>query len=259
MEALFEVRNLSVGYAAPLLSNVSFSAEAGQLIAILGRNGSGKTTLLRGIAGSIRRFSGQIFVSGRDCTHIKLRQLAGCISLLPQQTELMEGISARQLLEMGRYPYVGPFGGTSPEGKALIEQTAALLGITELLDRDCARLSQGQRQLVLLGKLLAQDTPVMLLDEPNAALDYDNNFTLFRILQDVVARQQKTALLVLHDPELALAHCQRILIVKDGRLLEDIVPAQADAAALQNALQQIYPQLILRKDPFDGHFRCYHQ
>ncbi len=259
MEPLFEVHTLSVGYDSPLLTEVSFSLHAGEIVAILGRNGCGKTTLLRGLSGSIRRFSGQILVKGRNCAAMKPRQQAACISLLPQQTEVLGGITAHQLIEMGRYPYAGPLGSTSAWDQALIQKTARLLGISELLDRDCAKLSQGQRQLVLLCRLLVQDTPVMLLDEPNAALDYDNHFTMFRILQDAVTNQEKAALLVLHDPELALAFCHRVLIVKDGHLAADLSPAQSSPTALQQALQLIYPHILLRKDPFDGRFRCYHQ
>ncbi len=259
MEPLFEVRNLSVGYDAPLLQKITFSAYAGEVIGILGRNGCGKTTLLRGLSGSIHRFSGEIFVTGKACTAINPRQQAAHISVLPQQTEILEGISAWQLIEMGRYPYGGLFRNAGEGDRKIIEQNAELLGITDLLNADCARLSQGQRQLVLLCRLLVQDTPVMLLDEPNAALDYDNTFAMFRILRDVVKKQNKTALLVLHDPELALAHCHRLLTVKDGRLCCDLPLAQAGVASVEKALGQIYPNVIVRKDPFNGYFRCYNQ
>ncbi len=257
MVPLLEVRNLTLGYTSPLLKEISFQARAGEVIGILGRNGCGKTTLLRGLSGGIRRFSGEIFLHGRDSREMTLRQLAACISLLPQQTEIMEGISARQIVEMGRYPYGSLFGGVSPETD--IRESAAQLGITQLLDADCARLSQGQRQLVLLCRLLVQDTPVMLLDEPNTALDYDNTFAVFRILREVVTQKKKAALMVLHDPELALAYCHRLLIVKDGKLCRDLTVSRAQVGDLEEALGQIYTNVILRQDPFDGRLRCYYQ
>ncbi len=257
MEALFEVRSLSVGYGTPLLQDVSFSLQPGELVGILGRNGCGKTTLLRGLCGGIRCFSGQILVSGQDCNTLHLRQRAACISVLPQHTQILEGIRVRRLLEMGRYPHTGPLGSIRDADAAIIEKKAERLGISHLLDADCARLSQGQRQLALLGRLLVQDTPIMLLDEPNAALDYDNTYAMFRILREVVSEQGKAALLVLHDPELALSQCSRLLIIKDGRLCHDIRPSQAGAAAAEAALQAIYPAISLKKDPFNGQLRCY--
>ncbi len=259
MVPLFEIRDLSVGYDSPLLQNISFSARPGELIAILGRNGCGKTTLLRGIAGGIRRFSGEIRVAGRDCAGMGPRRQAALISVLPQQTEILEGISACQLIEMGRYPHGGFLGEDRREREACILENARLLGIEHLLEADTARLSQGQRQLVLLCRLLVQDTPVLLLDEPNSALDYDNTYTMFRRLRQVVENKQKTALLVLHDPELALSQCHRLLIMKDGSLCADICPAAAGQAQVEQALRQIYPNVTLRKDPYDGHFHCYYQ
>ncbi len=257
MEALFEVKNLSVGYDAPLLQDVSFALSPGEVVGILGRNGCGKTTLLRGLSGGIRCFSGQVLVSGRDCNAMPLRQRAACISVLPQHTQVLEGISVRQLLEMGRYPHGSLLGGMGAGDTAIITQTAETLGIAHLLDADCAKLSQGQRQLALLGRLLVQDTPVMLLDEPNAALDYDNTFAMFRILRQVVKQQKKAALLVLHDPELALSQCHRLLIVANGSLRHDLCPAQAGLAATEAALQEIYPHITLKQDPFNGQLRCY--
>ncbi len=259
MEALFEVENLSVGYDSPLLKEISFSSKPGELIGILGRNGCGKTTLLRGLSGSIRSFSGEVRVAGKNCAGLSSRQQAALISVLPQQTDILEGIYAYQLIEMGRYPYGGFMGESREQRAKRILENARLLGIGHLLDADAARLSQGQRQLVLLCRLLVQDTPVMLLDEPNAALDYDNTFTMFRCLRQVVETRQKTALLVLHDPELALSQCNRILVMKDGSLCADLCPPQAGAVGAQRALRQIYPNVTVRKDLYDGHFRCYFQ
>ncbi len=257
--ALLEIRNLSAGYDAPLLTDISVSADAGELIAILGRNGCGKTTLLRGIAGSVRRFSGDILVAGRNCAAMRAKQQAAYLSVLPQQTEILEGITAREVMEMGRYPHAPLFRSLTPGDALKISETAKLLGISHLLDCDCSKLSQGQRQLILLGRLLVQDTPVMLLDEPNAALDFDNTHTLFQILRQVVRTQQKCALVVLHDPELALQYCDRLLILKDGRIAGDLKPSDADCASAEAALRQLYPNIIARKDPYNGHFRCYNQ
>ncbi len=257
--ALLEVQNLSVGYRKPILEDISFCAEAGTVVGILGRNGCGKTTLLRGMAGSIRRFSGELLVDGKRCTAMTVRQQAEQIAVLPQQTPLLPGICARDVLNMGRYPYEGIFTPPAKSCPDQIKEAAKLCGITHLLDRDCAQLSQGQRQLVLLARCLVQDTPVLLLDEPNSALDFDNTHAVFGLLRELVQQKRKTALMVLHDPELALQYCHRLLILKDGALMNDLSLAYAEQAEIETALQRLYPTIQVRKDPVSGLFRCYHQ
>ncbi len=254
---LFEVKGLSAGYSFPLVREISFSAEAGELIGILGRNGCGKTTLLKGIAGSIRRYAGEIWIDGRNCAALPLRQQARRLAVLPQQTEMIEGIRVRELIAMGRYPYGGMFAAISSGDEGRIEEAAQTLGVAHLLDADCALLSQGQRQLALIARCLIQDTPVMLLDEPNAALDYDNTHAMFQTVRSQVKEKGKAALMVLHDPELALHYCDRILIMKDGRLCMELSPAEAPQETAEEALRKLYPGIIVRKDPFDGYLRCY--
>lgn len=254
--AQIEVQSLSVGYGSPLLQDICFCASAGEILGILGRNGSGKTTLLRGLAGNARRFAGGVWVDGRNCTAMKPKEQAAYLAVLPQHTDVLEGILVRELLEMGRYPYGTLFREDHADTSARIRRAAQVLGIQDLLDADCGKLSQGQRQMALFARLIVQDAPVMLLDEPNAALDYDNANRMFACLKDWVRREGKTALVVLHDPEQALRWCDRLLVLKDGQIAEDL-SAQAGEDRVNRALQQLYPEMRLRRDPYDGHYRCY--
>ncbi len=257
--ALLEVKNLSVGYRKPILEGISFSAEAGTIVGILGRNGCGKTTLLRGMAGSVRRFSGELLVAGRNCAAMTVKQQAEMLAVLPQQTQLLPGICARDVLKMGRYPYEGIFAPLAKHGTEQILEAAKICGIDHLLDRDCDQLSQGQRQMVLLARCLVQDTPVLLLDEPNTALDFDNTHAIFGALGELVQKKNKVALMVLHDPELALQYCHRLLILKDGRLTGDLTLSRSEQPQIEKALQSLYAIIRVRKDPVSGLFRCYHQ
>ncbi len=255
--AFFEAQGFSVGYDRPILKSIDFQAEKGQLIGILGRNGCGKTTLLRGLAGGARQFSGQILLAGHDWAALSVKQRAALLSFLPQQTHLPEGITARQVIAMGRYAHGGLFREPEGDGEVRISQAARRLAISDLLDRDCARLSQGQQQLVLLARQLVQDTPVMLLDEPSAALDLDNSATLFALLEELARQEGKLILLVLHDPDTALRWCHRLLLVGRGGLLADVEPGTAGVDRLQQAMEQLYPNVTLRRDPYDGALRCY--
>ena len=155
---------------------------------------------------------------------------------------------------MGRYPWTGPLSGGDREERERVRAAAAQFEVDHLLDRDCAQLSEGQRQLVQLARLAAQDAPILLLDEPNTALDFDNTALLFdRITQMVEG--EKCALMVLHDPALALDRCHRLLLLDGGRLVDDIIVAERREEELQAALRRLYPSIRVRREA-EGRFYC---
>ena len=259
MEPIFEVCHLSAGYDTPIVSDIFFSVSSGEVVGILGRNGHGKTTLLRGITGDAKRFSGEIWIDGKDCTTLTAKRLATFLSVLPQRTQILEGITVEEILKMGCYPRQGFLQALSDEEQKKMIHASERLGIAELLDQDCAKLSQGQQQMVLLCRMLIQDTPVMLLDEPDAALDYYNQHLLFQILKRLIREEKKAGILVLHNPETALQWCDRLLILNQGVLLQDFNTASADEIQIQEFLQILYPDIQVRTNPFYKGFVCYLQ
>ena len=156
---------------------------------------------------------------------------------------------------MGRTPWLGPLSGPGPEERAMVRAAAERFGVAELLGRDCAQLSEGQRQLVHLARLAVQDAPILLLDEPNSALDFDNTSLLFHRLRELVETGERTALIVLHDPALALRWCSRLLLLDGGRLVDDVATEGMGAEALQTILRQLYPTIRVRRDE-GGRFYC---
>lgn len=254
MEPLLEVQNLTLGYKKPLVRNLSFSLMPGEILGVLGRNGCGKTTLLRGIFGSVRRFSGEVRILGENCEGLSEKKRAQRMALLPQRTRILEGITAGEVLAMGYYPYQTAF--LTRRNEEHIRKAAAVFGVDAYLDVDCAALSRGQQQLVLLAELLVQDTPVLLLDEPDTALDYDNTYTMFRTMRELVRENQKGALFVLHDPERALCWCDRLLLLKDGEQVDLLNLRDADVCAAESALKKVYPKIHVWADPYFGKFRC---
>ncbi len=254
MEPLLEVRGLTLGYRAPLVKDISFSLMPGEMVGILGRNGCGKTTLLRGIAGGARRYSGEVLLGGKECRGMSQKERARRMAILPQQTWILEGITAREVLAMGLYPHGSAFLTRVDEDR--IREAAAVFGVEEKLEEDCARLSQGQRQMVLLAEILVQDAPVLLLDEPDTALDYDNTYTMFDSVRTLVDQKKKGALLVLHDPEQALRWCDRLLLLKNGEQVGVISTKKTDAPAVESALRELYPKIRVWEDPRTGGFRC---
>ena len=241
MGKILEVENLTAGYGSPVVENISFSADTGEMVGILGRNGYGKTTLIRGITGAAKRFSGKILVQGTDCSSFSVRKLAQYISVLPQRTEVLPGMCAEKVIEMGCYPKIGTFGFPEEADKKKIKWAAVQLGITALLDTDCANLSAGQQQLIQLARILVQDTPVMLLDEPDAALDFYNTHHLFFTIRKLLNESGKAAVMVLHDPELALRWCDRFVILHEDKKFEILEHKNADTEEIESALRKIYP------------------
>lgn len=256
MEGMLEVKALSAGYRLPVVREVSLSVAAGELTAILGRNGSGKSTLLRGLTGGVPWVKGQVLVRGEDCRTLSQRQRARRIALLPQHTPVFPGLRVGEVLEMGRYPWDGPLHPPDQETRARIWAAAEKFGVEKLLDEDCSALSQGQRQLVHLARTVVQDAPVLLLDEPNSALDFPNTHQLFRTLTHLLEEGDRCALVVLHDPALALRWCRRLLLLEEGRLMGELCPGMTPLAEIQSALGRLYPGIAVKEDKESGHFFC---
>ena len=137
-----------------------------------------------------------------------------------------------------------------------MRRAAEQFGIEGLLYRDCAALSQGQRQLVQLARVAVQGAPVLLLDEPNSALDFPNTHQFFRTLTGLLAGGERCALVVLHDPALALRWCGRLLLLEEGRLVGELRPGETGLNAVQSALGRLYPGLQVRQDRESGRLFC---
>ena len=254
--AALEVEHLTVGYGAPVVKDASFSVEKGQVVGLLGRNGSGKTTLLRGLSGSARVSGGAVRVNGVSCLELKARPRAALMSLLAQRIELTEGLRAGEVIAMGRCAGGGIFSGPTPEDLDFCRRAAEELGISHLWERDCATLSEGQRQMVQLARVTAQDAAVLLLDEPNSALDYENSRLLFEQVQKLTRQRDKAALVVVHDPALALRWCDRLLRMENGTLTGTLEPVRAEEGEAQRFLTALYPGITVRRDKQNGIFYC---
>ena len=250
-----EVKDLCAGYQTPVVRNVSFEIKEGQLAAILGPNGAGKSTLLNAMAGGVRKTSGQVLVKGQDCLPLSAKQRARRLALVRQQIPPLPGVRAAEALERGRYAWGGPLR-ADPGAKAAVAEAARAFGLEELLNADCAALSQGQRQLVHLARAMVQSAPVLLLDEPGSALDFSNTHRLFCLLGEQLARGGRCAAAVLHDPALALRYCSPVLLLKEGRIVERLEPRACTAPQMERALGLLYPGIRVKEDKETGHLLC---
>ncbi len=212
-----QVRNISFDFdAVPVLKNVSFSAPEGKLTVLLGRNGSGKSTLLKVMAGILRPKSGSITVFGREVTALSGSSRAELIGYLPQFHRTVFPFTVEDVVLTGRAAYV--FSTPSRADRERARSAIAAAGIEHLRTRPYTELSGGERQLVMVARVLAQDPRVILLDEPVSHLDLANQQHLLGMLKNIVARGV-TALAVLHDPNAAMLYADEIVFLRDGEVV----------------------------------------
>ena len=229
---MFELQHAAVGYeGVPILKNVSFTVQAGQVTTLVGTNGCGKTTLLKAIARQLPLLDGQILLQGRPIQSYDRKEFARAAAFMPQVRNIPE-ISVRALVSHGRFPYLGLSRQMTAKDRAAVEQAMQATGVVQWADRDLRELSGGERQRVYLAMALAQGGEAILLDEPTTYLDVAAQFELLELLRQL-ADQGKTVLLVLHDLAQALQYSARVVVLSQGKL------------AACDAPQQLFEQRIL--------------
>lgn len=196
---------------------VTAGIPTGRFTAILGPNGSGKSTLLRAIARIHPPTSGHVEILGRDAAGYGRRELARAVSLLPQRTSAPDGLSVLELVQRGRHPHQTAFGGGGPRDAAAVDAAIAKAGIGALAERELTELSGGQRQRAWLAMALAQEAPILLLDEPTTYLDLAAQHQLLDLCAEL-ADAGRTVVAVLHDLQQAATYADHVLLMAAGEL-----------------------------------------
>ncbi|WP_435553174.1 heme ABC transporter ATP-binding protein, partial [Natrinema sp. CGMCC1.2065] len=215
--------SLSFGDLA-VLENVSLTIEPGEFVGFVGPNGAGKTTLLRLISGALAPDSGSIAIDGTDVHGLSSRASSRLVSVVPQDTTLSFSFPVRDVVEMGRHPHRSRFSSATPADRAAVERALERTRTAELADRPIDEVSGGQRQRVVLARAIAQETPVMLLDEPTASLDINHQVETLELVRELVA-EGRTVVAAIHDLELAARYCDRLVLLADGRVAADGPPS----------------------------------
>jgi iron complex transport system ATP-binding protein len=214
------VENLSAGYSRSLeLRDVSMHVDEGSICALMGRNGSGKTTLLRCLNAILKPESGTVSVFGKDVSRLSRLEIARLVSLVPQTSSSPFPFSCLEMIVMGAAARIHAWSAPTRRDVARAMEVLEEVGIQDLARRLFNELSGGERQLVMLSRALFQDAPLMLLDEPNTHLDCSNQHRMMDMMRAVVKRRGATALISLHDPNLTLHYCDRVVMLKKGRVI----------------------------------------
>lgn len=223
---MIELRELSVGYGRrAVLSDIAQDIPTGRLACLLGTNGAGKSTLLRTIAGFLPPLAGQVLLAGRDLASISLAERSHLVSVVLTERIDVPCMRLGDLVRTGRTPHTGFFGTLGETDRRLAAEAMEMVGIRHLEDRPYDTLSDGERQKAMIAKAIAQQTPVILLDEPTAFLDFHAKAATLRLLRRLAHTTGKAILLSTHDVEIALRLCDIIWIVQDGHIIAGDVPA----------------------------------
>ena len=224
-----ETQNLAVGYGAPLLRDIALHAERGKILALIGPNGAGKSTLLKTLAGQLAAQGGAVLLDGQDLTAYTSNARARKLALMLPHTARTELTSCFEVAAAGRYPYTGRLGILSDADRQQVHDALCLVRAEELEDRDFARISDGQRQRVLLARAVCQQPEILLLDEPTSFLDVKGKAELMDILQ-VLAHEKNVAVIVtLHELELAQRLADAVVCVAPSGVSAVLAPQDAFA------------------------------
>ena len=217
---VIRLSHLSVGYSPslPVVSDINAVVRSGQLTCLTGENGIGKSTLLKTLTGFLSKLGGELLLDDREVGTFSQRELARQVSIVLTQKPDVQNLTVEEVIGLGRSPYTGFFGRFHDADRTVIADALASVGIEPLRNRMIQTLSDGERQKVMIAKALAQQTPVILLDEPTAFLDFPSKAETFRLLQRMAHDRDKLILLSTHDLGLAVRFADCLLEVKDRSL-----------------------------------------
>ena len=221
-----EVKNLSFSYGEKnILQNISFSVEKGTFASVLGPNGAGKSTLFRCILGLLPDYSGEVLINGKNRTQLSVREASRQIAYIPQSSHSLFHYSVMEIVLMGRTSHTSFLGNPGREDERLCYNALERIGIGHLKEQCFQKLSGGEQQLVLIARALAQDAPVLLLDEPTANLDFGNQLLVLEQAKQL-AQEGYTVIQTTHNPEQSYLFSDRILALERGTVIADGKPSE---------------------------------
>lgn len=223
---MIKFENVHIGYDKALFEINEIELQASHLYILVGKNGAGKSTLLRTMVGEEKMLSGSIHYDGRSIENVDKDFFSRTIAFVSSQFPRIDYLKVEDYISLGRTPYMNALGRLNSNDHTAISDAISLLGIDHLKGKFTTEISDGERQLVAVARAVAQETPIILLDEPTAFLDYKNKTLLLRILVSIAEKKGKCIVLSSHDIDLSVESQQRFLVLDQGskQLIENIPP-----------------------------------
>lgn len=238
MKPVLSTGHLDVGYDNKLVvSDINIQAMKGQVIGLLGPNGAGKTTILRSLSGLLAPVNGVVELDGKDLSKEKKKELARKLSIVLTEQLAPSMLTVFGIVSMGRTPYSDFLGRLSKEDRDIITDALKMVDAVALQDRFFSELSDGEKQKVMIARALVQEPELIILDEPTSHLDIKYKIEVIRVLQKLAREKGITCILSLHDIDLALKGCQRVLLVHNGKIVAQGMPEEVVQGGM---IQKLY-------------------
>lgn len=236
MDTLLTTQNLSVGYKNhTILSNINISIGKGEVISLLGANGIGKSTLLKTLIGELPPISGNIFVNEKDISSISQKSLSKLIAIVTTDKVQVGGLKVHELVKLGRHPHTGFFGKLSDIDIEVAQKAMKAVGIAHKKNSFLSELSDGERQKAMIARAIAQQTPLIILDEPFSFLDTASRIEILSLLKQISRQNQVGILLSSHDVSQAMRMSDRIILIDKNRQIFYGTPTQVvESSVIQN-------------------------
>lgn len=237
---MIEIKGLSKFFGKkPVVEDVSVTIESGKITSFIGPNGAGKSTLLSMVSRLLDSDTGEVLLDKKDVKKLKSQDFAKRVAILKQSNFINVRLTIRELVSFGRYPYSK--GRLTDEDNAKVDEALSYMNLTEIQHKFLDELSGGQKQRAFISMVIAQDTEYILLDEPLNNLDMKHSVQIMKILRKLVDELGKTVVIVLHDINFASVYSDRIVALKDGRLVKD---GPTSEIINTNALREVYDMTI---------------
>jgi iron complex transport system ATP-binding protein len=233
-----------------ILHEVDLHADPGEVVALIGPNGAGKSSLLRVAAGVLRPSSGRVLLDGADLVELSAKERARRIAVVPQEGPVPNGLFVREMVALGRTPYVRMLFGPTSADRHAVEWAIEVAGVRALADRFVDELSGGERQRVILARALAQEPRLLLLDEPTANLDLHHQVAMLELVRGLTRERGLAIVAAVHDLQLAALYCDRVVMLSQGSVVSQGVP---EAVLTEDLLLEAFGQrVVLSQHPTHG-------
>lgn len=245
--SILSVNNLSAGYGKKeIINDISFTVNKGELVGIIGKNGSGKTTLLKALC-SLIPYKGDCVLLDKSVKKYSFKELAAACSYIPQRSGITIDISALDVVMMGFNPYLKLLQYPDKNMKKSAITALEEIGLSDKAYENYQTLSEGQKQLCILARTTVQNSKLLLLDEPESALDFSGRYKMLSMIKSLIKSRNTCAIVSLHDPQLALNTCSRLLVLNEKNIVNTIYPERDSISEIENKIKKVYGDLSVKE------------